>query len=137
MFKLIKILGGRTNVPEIISLRAEEYTEYRANCVYYLAEGIVNTTCYSGSDPIFIPIENIAADDHKPYVRGYFVSEEMIFETNMAGELGEVGVGSFVAPNIDESEITVGVTSDAGYFAVIVSMDEVLDDGKVLIRFKW
>ena len=59
MFKLIKIRGSRTNVPETTVFNVDGVTAYDAGAVYFLGEGTLSKTPFGTSDVKFIPLETL------------------------------------------------------------------------------
>ena len=102
MFKLIKINGARTNVPDIITIETDGVAEYRAGCVYFLSEGSLGMEALSEDELKFIPIENVKANSGQKFVRGYMVNADMIFETEIYGDFNTVGIGDKLCGHADE-----------------------------------
>ena len=137
MFKLVKINGARTNVPEPIILNIDGTTPYLAGCVYYLAEGTISTSPSSESDLKFIPLETIAENSEKNKLSGYIVNENMIFETDIYNNFNNAKVGNALAIYSDDAGNLIGVDSSAGYDAMLISKDEAQSKRKVLVALKW
>lgn len=137
MFKLIKIMNGRTNVPEPVKMKTSGQVDYLAGCVYYLAQNDVHTTPVSENDLMFIPLENAYKSDGKKHVTGYIVTEGMVFETEIRNDYTMVGVGDTVCLFTNSSGQIVCVEAIYGEEAKILNMDTTADNGKVLVALKW
>ena len=89
MFKLVKILGSNSNVPEIISVPAAGNVHFRPGLAYFFYED----NFLSIEDPsnfdiypktlIFISVEDKLTKQLGDRVRGFFVNENMIFEPTL------------------------------------------------------
>ena len=137
MFKLIKINGARTNVPEPILVTAKNNETYIAGAVYYLCEGGISTSPASEVDLKFIPLETVTADSGKKKVCGYIVSEGMVFETDIYNDFNNAKVGNSLMFYADGDGNFIGVDSEAGYDALLLSKDEAKTKRKVLVALKW
>ena len=137
MFKLIKINGARTNVPEPITFNASSDQTYLAGALYFLSEGSVSTSPASDIDLKFIPLETVEAGSGKTTVCGYIVTENMVFETDVYNDQTKAKVGSTLSAYADDNGQLVGVSSEAGYDAVVISRDEAKTKRKVLVALKW
>lgn len=137
MFKLIKIINGRTNVPEPIKMKTSGQIDYLAGCVYYLAEGDVHNAQTTEDDLMFIPLESVYKSEGRKRVTGYIVTDGMIFETEIQNDYSLIGVGDTICVFADSAGNNTCVEAVYGEQAKIINMDSVDEDGKVLVALKW
>lgn len=138
MFKLIKMQNSRTNVPEIVKVNTDSTTYYRKGCVYFIVDGKAVPTYSTLSDIRFIPIEEIPKGTGKDKVAGYFVTEDMIFETQANGSSqASLKAGAFVDFECDQYGNNIATTSIAGEEVLVLSVDSITQDKKILVALKW
>ena len=137
MFKLTKIIGARTNVPEPTYINIDGKTPYNANCYYFFAEGQIATYPVNDDDLKFIPLETVPANSGKTKLLGYFVTSSMIFETEIYGDHNAVKVGDTLMPHFDETKHLCGVDAEDGVDAKLISKNEVETSNKVLVVLAW
>lgn len=137
MFKLIKIINGRTNVPEPVKMKTNGQTDYLAGCVYYLAEGDVHSAQTNEDDLMFIPLENVYKSEERKSVIGYIVTDGMVFETDIKNDYSFMGAGDTICIFTDSSGHNTCVDAVYGEQAKILSLDNTDKNGKVLVALKW
>ena len=137
MFKLVKINGARTNVPEPIILNTDGNTAYLAGAVYYINENTISTSALSDVDLKFIPLETVAANSGKNTLYGYIVTENMVFEADIYNDYTKAKVGNTLLAYADNDGNLIGVDSSSGYDAMLLSKDEAKTKRKVLVALKW
>jgi len=137
MFKLTKIINGRTNVPEPVKMKTSGQIDYLAGCVYYLAEGDVHNALTTEDDLMFIPLESVYKSEGRKSVIGYIVTDGMIFETEIQNDYSLIGVGDTICVFTDSSGNNTCVEAVYGEQAKVLNMDSVDKDGKVLVALKW
>lgn len=131
MFKLIKIIGNGSSVPEITTVDAPS-TPVNKGILYYLCEGVPsvirNELCTK-----FIPIESLPQGHKKTKVHGFIVTHDMIFEVDTDGDFSSKRVGDGVTFSIDPKDNLYAVTPQDTTDANIVSMNDCLKTGKIHI----
>ena len=135
MFKLIKIRGSRTNVPEteIVPIGSSSYV---AGTLCYIADSIVSTSPLSENDVKFIPLESVNEESGRKTIRGYIVNEDMVFETEIYGNHESVSVGMRICTQTDDNDNIVGVYAAEGSDAILLNKDDVKNGKKVLVALK-
>ena len=137
MFKLVKINGARTNVPETITFAVKNTENYLTGCLYYVNNDYVSSTPSSEDDLKFIPLETVKAGSGKKKICGYVVTDNMVFETDIYNDYTSAKVGSALLAYTDDDGHLVGVDSESGYDAMLLSKDEAKSRKKVLVALKW
>ena len=137
MFNLIKINGARTNVPEPIILDIDGVKPYTAGNLYFIGDDTVSNLPFSAYDLKFIPLETIPANSGKKKICGYFVNENMIFETEIYGDFTSILVGNILAGHTDANEDICGAEGSLGEDIMLISKAEVKAKHKVLVALKW
>ena len=106
MFKLTKILNSNVSTPELyeISLNGEGELDIVADCIYHYADRALRSPVEIENPHLFIPIKNYEKTSKK--VIGYFVTPDMLFETNYVDMMGDAPEGNdFVLKNSDGSSV--------------------------------
>lgn len=137
MFKLVKINGARTNVPEPTTFAVKTTENYLAGCIYYVNNDCVSVSPSSDVDLKFIPLETVKIGSGKKRICGYIVNEDMVFETNIYNDHTNAKVGNALLAYADDNGQLVGVDSETGYDALLLSKDEAKSGKKVLVALKW
>lgn len=137
MFKLVKITGARTNVPEPTILTIDGNSTFLAGAIYYVNEDTVSTSPASEVDLKFIPLETVKAGSGKKKICGYIVTANMVFETDLYNDLTKAKVGNTLLAYADDDGHLTGVDSEPGYDAMLLSKDEANTKNKVLVALKW
>lgn len=137
MFKLIKMIGTRTNVPEMTKVKIDPEISYREGCVYYIVYGKLATSYNETSDLLFIPIESIPAGSDKTHITGFIVTDDMVFETTIEGDLPVISDGSTICYKEDTDGTKCGTLAEFGEDIKLLNSDTALADGKVLVALKW
>ena len=137
MFKLVKLINSRTGVPEITTMPIFQAESYTANCLYFIGSGILSPSSYEGDDIKFIPVESIAANKGATSIRGFIVTSDMVFETDIYGDPSEFGVGDSISARTNSKGIIDSVEATEGHDAKIISKEDVKKNGKVRVVLKW
>ena len=137
MFKLIKINNGRMNVPEMVNAPMDSTSEFKAHCLYYVSCGTLSTSKSEENDPPFIPIESVPIDSPQAYIRGYFVTEDMVFETTVEGQPVAGLVGTVLEGHYGDSGGIESLEPTPGTTALVLSDFSLFEDGKVTVALKW
>lgn len=137
MFKLIKIKGGRINVPEIMTCAIDGKTAYDAGCLYFLNGGTPQNAPNEEDDIKFIPIESIPKNSGKKTVCGYTVTADMVFETEIYNDHTSVKVGDSLTAHVKSNGDMDGVDAVSGSEAKLLNKDAAATDGKVLVALEW
>ena len=137
MFKLIKITGSRTNVPEPIILNIDGVTPYTAGNLYFIGDDTLSNTAFSDFDLKFIPLESVGENSGKKKLCGYIVNENMIFETDSYNDFTSIKVGNILTGHLDENGDICGANSNSGNDVMLISKDEVRTSRKILVALKW
>lgn len=134
MIKLKKILGARCNAPEIVEIETEIGGECRPGQFYFLYGHKLLDHDGTEQKAVFVPIETVIGDGQLTKIKGYYVTEEMIFEGKLYGNFAGIGIGDCVEPHLNDANIIDGVAVTEGMFAFIVSIDEYSETGNVTFR---
>ncbi|MBE6644630.1 MAG: hypothetical protein E7612_04530 [Ruminococcaceae bacterium] len=137
MFKLIKITGARTNVPETVSAKIDGTTAYSAGCVYYLGDGQLSKSPLTSYDLKFIALESVAENSGKTKISGYLVTDNMVFETDVYNDVNSIKVGNMLAGYLNTDGDVIGADSIEGLDAVVLNADEARTKHKILVALKW
>lgn len=137
MFKLIKIKNGRTNVPELVDVPMDGTSEFRAHCLYYVSSGTLITSRITENDLPFIPIESFPIDSTSAYIRGYFVTEDMVFETKVYGKPVGGLVGTILEGHYGDGGSIDGLEPTEGTTAMVLSDFALFTEGLVSVALKW
>ncbi len=137
MFKLIKIIGARTNVPEPTYVHIDGKNQYTAGSFYFFSQGKVENYPTNEDDLKFIPLESVPENSGKTKLLGYFVTEGMIFETDIYKDYTAVNVGDTIIAHLDSEDSLSGVEAEDGSDAKLISKDEAATRKKVLVALKW
>ena len=142
MFKLIKITGGTSNVPEPTYVNVNGITPYVAHCAYHVYSGTVS--CASSEnmelrDLKFIALETLPTNSGKKRLCGYYVTENMIFETDFHGNPSGIGAGDCLSFYVDENceYNNSGVRDLPGNDARIIDSTNIAKTGKVLVALQF
>lgn len=126
MFRLVKILNGRTNQAEPMVLATTAQEAYVLGEALCLKNGCL-TKCESTEAPTYIAICDMEADkvENLPV---YPVSQEMIFECPIPA-----GASVRVGDKVTLASDGLGVTATAGGPAIILTKPD--EDNLVLVTF--
>ena len=139
MFKLIKIVGARTNVPEPVYLECDGVTPYKKGAAYYVFSGMIATIPSENEntpDIKFIPLETLERNSGKKKVCGFFVNENMIFEADLNGDASDISVGDCLCFYPDTEGENTAVDSAIGFDARLIDKTST-PEGKVLVALKY
>lgn len=137
MFRVVKITDSNTTVPSTITIPINLYSDFKAGCVYYLAQGLPSSSPYSYDDLKFIPTETVTEDDNKTFLCGYIVTDGMIFETDVKNYTAELCVGDKLEFSKTSDHID-GVKYVEGSDAKIICQDpSLIEKGKIWVVLKW
>ena len=84
MFRLRKIIGGRTNVPEIQSIPIHTESSHKENSLEYLVNGKLYTTNIEGRGTRYICLETCGVQS-KERAAAYKITPDMVFEASFEG----------------------------------------------------
>ena len=134
MFKLVKTINSRSNVPEPCLLTASLGSEYKIGTLIAMNEGFMHH-CDATERPTHMIAEN-APRSHTGKITCYPVTGDMIFETHFTEEPVYIGEGSRVTLGRSIG-VPVGVTAvtEGGVAEVYNLMGASVANDKVLIRF--
>ena len=136
MFKLIKILGAKCNAPEIVEVE----TEFGFECIpgrFYNLDGGSMFDCDGDETSLmFAPIERVTGKGTGTVikVKGYYVTEDMVFETKLYGGLGNIRSGSLISPYQNDVDIVMGVSSAVGTFDYVMDTKDYENTGNITVR---
>ena len=137
MFKLIKILGAGSNVPEPIKIPIDGVRSYEKGFLFFLVDGQLTTTYSDKSDRRVILLESIPENSGRKFVWGYYVTDNMLFEVDLCNP-GYFPVGTSMCFHEDDIEKGVDNLDDcAGDDALIVEDNDPAHTGKVIVALKW
>ena len=134
MFKLIKIIGAKSNAPEIVEIEAELMNECLPGGLYIVTGGLISNHTGITSGLVFCPIEHVIGDGNKVKVKGFFVNSDMVFECTLFGNIGAVSVGSKLAAWTDDMENVLGVSNVQGEFAYVLDISSYQTNNKIAIK---
>ena len=137
MFKLIKIMNSGKSVPELVKLKGNINTTYRAGCVYFINDCGIIINPSLDDDHKFIPIKTTTIDEKNTTVTGYIVSEEMLFETKHPDINEKLQVGNSYTFLRDSDGVASGISEITGGDMKVISIDSVDTTGKVNVVLKW
>ena len=137
MFKLVKILNSKSGAPEIITMPFSEHSSIEAGNLCFLGCGMVSNGRFEYDDMLFIPVETLPVKSGKNFVRGYIVTSDMIFETEIHGDHDSFSVGDSISHHIHTTGVVDSVDATEGNEAKIISKEDVDKTGKVRIVLKW
>lgn len=133
MFRLIKILNGRTNQSEPVKLKTTAGTAYGFGAALSLASGAL-VNCTATTKPLYICGEDAAANE-KEEITVYPVDANQIFEVPVSASPASLTVGAKVTLNVINSMATgVSATTTNGV-AEIFDLNSAVNAGdKILVR---
>ena len=137
MFKLVKIKDSRTNVPEPEIFETSGVDEFIPGLVYYITKTGISMNSSGDDNTKIIPLEYIPADSGIKRLRGYIVTEDMVFETDIYGDTSGVKVGKRVCGYVDAETRLIGVDAYEGTEAMILNTTSMKDERKVLVALKF
>ena len=127
MFRLVKILNGRTNQAEPMVMATNSGEAYEMGEALCLSNGVL-TCANKTAAPTYISICDMAADQAEK-LPVYPVSQSMVFECPVTGDTSSLTIGEKVTLADDG----MGVTTTAGGSATILSLAD--EDNLVLVTF--
>lgn len=133
MFRLIKIINGRTNQAEPVKLGTTASTAYTLGEALVLADGAA-VKCGATEKPT-----HIAAQDHTApaagggYLTAYPITAEMIFEVPIAAAPTALKRGSRVTLTADATGVTA--TTTAGVATIVDLVGATNSGDKILVKF--
>lgn len=133
MFKLVKLLNGKHCAPEIVEVRAFEPFNYIAGNMYFFETGAL---VKEEGDKKFIPIESLPAKSGRENIKGFFVTEDMIFEVDLGEGEDELCASQTFDCQYDSNNHCVGVARSLGSFATVLDASEQYTRNKALVYFK-
>ena len=137
MFKLVKMLNGKYCAPEIVEVKMVRTFPYFAGAMYFYESGSL-VRDMPGGDHIkkFIPIESLPMNSGKGTIKGFFVSEDMIFEADVEEDEEIIDTTFTYDCYYGDEDHCIGVSTSMGSFATILDASEQRTRGKVLVYFK-
>ena len=114
-----------------------ESGEFEHKHFYNILDYVNQGDCLVINDTKVIPLEHIPENSGKKTLRGYFITEDMVFETPVSGDLNNITVGKYVDCNVDAATNIIGVTNYTGTFAMILNKDAAKSEQKVLVALKF
>lgn len=137
MFKLVKLLNGKHCAPEIVEVRAFEPFNYIAGNMYFFETGCLIKEMVDGYDnKKFVPIESLPANSGRENIKGFFVTEDMIFEVDLGEGDDELYASQTFDCQYDSNNHCVGVARSFGSFATVLDASEQYTRNKALVYFK-
>ena len=137
MFKLIKMIGTRTNVPELTKAKIDPEVSYREGCVYYIVSGVLSTSYNDSTDIIFIPVESIPKGSEKTHITGFIATDDMVFETKAEGDTLILSAGSIISYKEEDDGTKYAVSAEFGEDVKVLNNDTTSVDGKILVALRW
>ena len=118
MFRLLKIMGAKSNAPDITTAPIMSGEEYHKDCVYLLKHGMLsrdpNDVDGRPKFPRFISIENSSDRPDSKTIRGYYVTGDMLFECPTGNAPSSYELGSCYSFAGGDVEDIYGVFAYAG-----------------------
>lgn len=133
MFRLTKIINGRTNQAEPVKLGTTASTTYTIGEALVLVDGAA-VKCGATEKPTYI-----AAQDHTVpaagggYLIAYPITAEMIFEAPIAAAPTALKRGSRVTLTADATGVTA--TTSAGVATIVDLVGATGSGDKILVKF--
>ena len=134
MFKLIKILGARYNAPEIVEIEAELSGNCDAGYFYFLDNYGIFPHTGDETTNVFVPIETKEGDGSVTRIKGYYVTDDMVFEGKLYGSVDALYVGAPVSAHVNDGLVLDGISGSSGEFARIMSIEDYEATGNVTFR---
>ena len=131
MFKYIKTIGGRSSVPEILTMpiNTEEY--HTAHTIGFLRNGVLNTTRETYVEPLYALIETVKPHT-KSTIKCFRITEDMLFETGF----GRVDYEILIPGESFGIESNSWIDYSSGGEVCLEQSNEAMTRDKVVIRFK-
>ena len=129
MFRLRKIIGSRTNVPEIHTLPADTDSVHKENCVEYLVNGKLNPVNIENKGARYVCLESCQIPS-KPNLPAYKITPDMVFEADFNGDPAAIVLGGKYSTDTSGT-----VTSTPGEEVVILDSREAESKGTVMVSF--
>ncbi len=140
MFKLVKIMGANSNVPEPIRLYVDQSNNLMAGCIYYIDNNGIIAEPENWFAPMVCAIEDVYHSE-AGLASGlcYFVTPQMIFETKVANSPANIVEGTpFKIVTGNEYE-GIAISTDVGdgseVAGNVINARSYKSTGKVLVRF--
>lgn len=102
MFKLVKILNSKNNCPEFVKFRAEDSDVPLVDGT--MVDRQMETVTITEGIPMFVVVGNYDNATDKEIV-AYAVTKDMIFRTQLIGDISELAVGARVSLASNVSDI--------------------------------
>ncbi len=138
MFKLIKMTGSGSNIPEPVKFPVQPYKQILKGGVYYVVNRELSSTPNSDNCPKFIPLQDLPEGHGRNYVWGYYVTDNMIFEADVYDKTSYFFVGDIIP--LRETMSNIGfdtVDSDVGEDAIVIATNNSQITGKVIVALEW
>lgn len=135
MFKLIKILNSKSNAPEIISVPIDETQPIAAHALYFMRDGKLITQDPEEENIKFMPIESVPSNSGKKSVRGFIITEDMIFEAKVFGLYEDLAVGDGICVHTNDDGVIDCLEPLFGRDARIIYDAMYASTGKIFIAF--
>ena len=133
MFRLIKILNGRTNQSEPIKLKTTAGVAYEFGSALSLNAGAL-INCTATTKPLFICGEDAAADE-KSELTVYPIDANQIFEVPVSASPAALTVGASVTLALTDGKATGVTATTASGVAQIFDLNSAAAAGdRILVR---
>lgn len=138
MFKLIKIMGAGSNVPEPIKFPVDGVRSYEKGRVFFLSDGQPTTSVgVDKTNRRVVLLESIPANSGRDFIWGYLVTDNMVFEADLCYP-EYYPVGTCMAFHEEDMNFGYdGIDNMIGEDALIVEDNDSARTGKVIVTLKW
>ena len=137
MFKLIKIMGAGSNVPEPIKFPIDGVRSYNKGYLFSVVDGRLTTLNDNKMNRRFIVLESIPENSGRDFIWGYYVTDNMVFEVDLCNpEYYPVGTSMM----FHEDDLDLGIDNldnATGDDALIIEENHPDITGKVIVVLKW
>lgn len=139
MFKLVKILGSNSNVPEPIKIDVDVSNNLEAGCIYYIDNCSIIAEPGNWYAPMVCALQDVIISDCTVTGLCFFITPDMIFETTVANAGDIVYSGAPFKLVFGSQHHGVSISTSVGegqnVVGIIVNADSYKSTGKVLVKF--
>ncbi|MBO7304219.1 MAG: hypothetical protein J6V09_03270 [Clostridia bacterium] len=130
MFKLKKIIGAASSVPEIRMWKSDCSSTAKAGCLFFAEDdSISNELVDNFPDKLkVIPISSPPNKDQTIFVAGFAVTKDMVFEADVQEHSGPITVGARVNVIYDDNgDLGVVTAEEEAHDAIVVDVSNMIN----------
>lgn len=139
MFKLVKILGANSNVPELIRVPMSDVNNLYVGHMYYVDNGKVMSIRDHDYAQLICSMQEIYLEDGAQNALCFLVTPEMVFEASVENKPSYITVGQQFKMAFGDEEEGVAIRTDLSdgdeVCGIIVNTNSYASTGKVLVKF--